>query len=97
MRVLHNLLSDHAVNGLIPWTLQQQAAERFEMSLAAVEAAILEADLLPARYQRNQQMISTAQQLRLFRSKVAVVGAGGFGGYILEQLARLGVGQLLLN
>ena len=40
-------------------------------------------------------MVSTPQQLQLFRSKVAVVGSGGLGGYILEQLARLGVGQIV--
>ena len=37
-----------------------------------------------------------ADQLRLFRSRVAVIGCGGLGGYLIEQLARLGVGTLVL-
>jgi molybdopterin/thiamine biosynthesis adenylyltransferase len=95
MDALQTFLKENSSNGLISWSLQQQAAGKFQRSLAAVEALILEMDLLPARYQRNQKMISTSQQLQLFRSKVAVIGAGGLGGYILEQLARLGVGQIV--
>ena len=40
-------------------------------------------------------MISVAGQLRLFRSRVAVIGCGGLGGYIIEELARLGVGHIV--
>ncbi len=96
MDALQTLLNNNVVGDLISWSLQQQAAEEFHLTIAEVEESILELNLLPARYQRNRQMISTAQQLQLFRSKVAVVGAGGLGGYILEQLARLGVGQIIL-
>ncbi len=55
----------------------------------------MEAGFLPMRYLRNRRMISTAQQLKLFRSRVAVVGCGGLGGYLLEELARMGVGHLV--
>jgi len=95
MKELKTFLLEQASEGLVSWTCQQQASEQFNSSLAEVEETILQAGLLPARYQRNQQMISTAQQLQLFRSKVAVIGAGGLGGYILEQLARLGVGTIV--
>jgi len=44
------------------------------------------------RYQRNRQTVSTAGQLQLFRSRVAVVGCGGLGGYVIEQLHALGSG-----
>lgn len=96
MALLSTFLQDKAASGLISWPDQMLAAERFGLTLAVVEGAILEAGLLPARYQRNQQMISTAQQLQLLRSTVAVVGAGGLGGYILEELARLGVGGIVV-
>jgi molybdopterin/thiamine biosynthesis adenylyltransferase len=95
MLALQAFLKENATGHLVSWTQQQDAAEKFRLTIAEVEAAILHAKLLPARYQRNQQMISTAQQLRLFQSTVAVVGCGGLGGYILEELARLGVGQIV--
>ena len=92
---ISTFLAQQAKDNLVSWGDQQSAAEQFGLSLAGAEKAILELGLLPARYQRNQQMISTAQQLQLFNSKVVVVGAGGLGGYILEQLARLGVGAIV--
>lgn len=96
MTPLADFLTGQAVSGLLSWQDQCRAAKDFGLTLAAVEETILETGLLPARYQRNQQMISTAQQLQLLRSTVAVIGAGGLGGYILEELARLGVGQIIV-
>jgi len=95
MNDLQDFLRTRSENGLIAWPCQCEAAERFGLSVAEVESAILANDLLPARYQRNRRMLSVAQQRRLFSSRVAVIGAGGLGGYILEQLARLGVGTLV--
>jgi len=95
MATLHEYLQAQESDGLVSWQTQEAAAKEYSVTLAEVEEEILSAELLPARYQRNRQMISTSQQLQLFRSKVAVVGAGGLGGYILEQLARLGIGQLV--
>ena len=51
---------------------------------------------MPQRYLRNQGTIGIAGQLRLLRAKVAVVGAGGLGGHVIELLARQGVGCLLV-
>jgi molybdopterin/thiamine biosynthesis adenylyltransferase len=95
MELLNDYLRDHAEGDLLPWRCQVEAADRFHLSLAQVEEAILEMGLLPARYQRNRQCISTGQQLQLFRSRVAVIGCGGLGGYVIEELARLGVGELI--
>ncbi|MHB1407736.1 MAG: HesA/MoeB/ThiF family protein [Desulfitobacteriaceae bacterium] len=50
----------------------------------------------PERYRRNAQTISPANQDKLKASTVAVIGCGGLGGYIAEELARLGVGHLIL-
>lgn len=80
---------------LLSWERQCALAEQHGVSLAVVEAEALELGLLPARYQRNRQTLSVAQQLQLCRSRVAVIGCGGLGGYLLEQLARLGVGTLV--
>lgn len=92
--MLKKFLDEHADGDLLPWARQAEAMERFDLSCAAFEEAALEAGYLPARYQRNRHMISIPQQLRLLRGKAAVVGCGGLGGYILEELARLGVGHI---
>ncbi|RNC67816.1 MAG: HesA/MoeB/ThiF family protein [Desulfuromonadales bacterium] len=95
MQSLETHLREHAEGDLVPWRCQVDAAEHFALTLAEAEGAILELGLLPARYQRNREMLTTVQQLRLFRSRVAVIGCGGLGGYIIEELARLGVGTII--
>jgi molybdopterin/thiamine biosynthesis adenylyltransferase/uncharacterized surface protein with fasciclin (FAS1) repeats len=95
MDELSAFLQEHAEGDLLAWSAQVAAAERFGVPLARVEYAILALGLLPARYQRNREAISVVQQLTLFRSKVAVIGCGGLGGYVIEELARLGVGTII--
>ena len=56
----------------------------------------LESGQMPERYLRNMGTIGTAGQLRLLQAKVAVVGAGGLGGHVIELLTRQGVGRLLI-
>lgn len=48
------------------------------------------------RYLRNKKLISQEEQDSLYRMKVVVLGCGGLGGYIIEMLARIGVGKLIL-
>lgn len=93
---LREFLTCRAEGDLLPWTAQREASERFGRSLAEIEGAALEWELLPGRYRRNRETVSVADQLRLFRSRVGVIGCGGLGGYLIEQLARLGVGTLVL-
>jgi len=95
MASLVEYITAAAEGDLVPWKVQCSAMESFGCSCAMVEEVILASGLLPARYQRNRQAITIAGQLRLFHSKVAVVGCGGLGGYVIEQLARLGVGSLV--
>ena len=94
MNDLVQFLRAGAKGDLLPWVVQTEAAARFARSLAEVEAAALGADLLPLRYARNRNALSTADQKRLFASRVVVIGCGGLGGYLVEELARLGVGTL---
>ncbi len=51
---------------------------------------------LEGRYARNRKTLSEEDQLKLSTSCVAIVGCGGLGGYIAEELARIGVGRLVL-
>ncbi|QXE91178.1 HesA/MoeB/ThiF family protein [Geomonas subterranea] len=95
MRKVITFLKEHTKEGLLPWSAQDAAAQRFNLSHGAVELLALQNRLFPARYQRNRNMIQIDEQLRLFQSRVAVIGCGGLGGYVLEELARLGVGQIV--
>lgn len=49
-----------------------------------------------AHYDRQIRMFGSAGQSLLRKSKVAVVGLGGIGSLVVEYLARLGVGHLVL-
>jgi len=83
-------------DGLLAWQDQVAAATRFSLDLQEVELFALEQGLLPARYQRNRASISVQGQLLLFCSTVAVIGCGGLGGYVIEQLARIGIGRIVV-
>jgi len=69
---------------------------RYGMPRRQVEERVLELGMTPLRYVRNLGTIGIEGQLRLLRSTVAVVGLGGLGGFVVEGLARMGVGRLLL-
>lgn len=47
------------------------------------------------RYERNRILTEEEQQL-LAGKRVAVIGCGGLGGYVIEELGRLGVGYLVV-
>jgi len=94
MEEVRKFLRAHAEGDLLPWHHQVFASNHFGLSMGQVERIALEADLLPSRYQRNRKMLSIKQQLLLCRAHVAVIGCGGLGGYVIEQLARLGVGRI---
>ena len=48
------------------------------------------------RYAKNEKMLSPEENRRLRQFSAAVAGCGGLGGYIIEMLARLGIGRLTL-
>lgn len=95
MSDLISFLTSRAINGLLTWVDQLEVAKCFCMSIPEVETQALQLGILPARYQRNRQTISVVDQLTLHESRVVVVGCGGLGGYVIEELARLGVGTLV--
>lgn len=93
---LRDFISEAATGGLLPWTAQVAAAERFGITFGQVEEAVLQRGIMPARYQRNRQTITVENQLLLCRSRAVIIGSGGLGGYLVEELARLGVGNLVV-
>ena len=49
---------------------------------------------MEARYAHNIPALTEAECLTLRTKRVLVAGCGGLGGHIIDQLARIGVGQL---
>ena len=49
---------------------------------------------MDARYQRNIPALTEAEWALLRTKRILVVGCGGLGGHIIDQLARIGVGFL---
>lgn len=63
--------------------------------MARIDAIkMLEAGQIPERYARNIGTVGLSGQLKLLAARVAVVGAGGLGGNVIELLARQGVGYI---
>ena len=92
---IRNELRKAAREGCIRIADLERIASSAGLATASVERSALEAGIVPERYRRNGSTISPEQQLRLLDSTAAVVGCGGLGGYVIEELARLGVGRLI--
>lgn len=69
-------------------------AAHHECALNAVYAAAMEKNIWPVRYIRNRSTIPIDGQKKLAQSRVAVIGAGGLGGYVIALLARTGIGHI---
>lgn len=78
--------------------LQQvhELATANDCPIREVELAALETGVIPWRYLRNVGTVGLEGQAKLLQATVAVVGLGGLGGYVVEALARMGVGQFIL-
>ncbi|TKJ31705.1 hypothetical protein CEE39_06955 [bacterium (candidate division B38) B3_B38] len=75
---------------------RNRLCRHFRLSPREVELHSLEAGIVPLRYLKNIGTLSIEGQRRLLSSKVAVVGLGGLGGLLVELLARVGVGGMLI-
>jgi len=81
---------------LLSLSAVRELARDAEVSPREVEIAAIEARILPARYERSHGTVGWEGQVKLLRSTVAVIGSGGLGGWIVEGLARMGVGHLVV-
>ncbi len=70
-------------------------ADQCNVDLLKVEQVALDAHIWPERYLRHRDIFSPAQQHQLLDSTVALVGCGGLGGLVFEELIRLGVGHII--
>jgi molybdopterin/thiamine biosynthesis adenylyltransferase len=69
---------------------------KIKLPQVEIEISCLEHEIIPLRYLRNMGTVGIEGQLKLLRSTVAICGAGGLGGAIIELLARQGVGRLVI-
>ena len=81
---------------LLPLSVVRKLAHEGGLSVREVEIRALKAHILPARYERSQGTVGWEGQVKLLESTAAVVGCGGLGGWIIEGLARMGVGHLVV-
>ena len=61
---------------------------------ASEEAKALAAGRVPPWFQRNIGVAGVAGQIKLLETRALVLGLGGLGGHVVEQLARMGVGDI---
>lgn len=87
---------DDGGRSVVPLDAVRAIAASEGLSVREVEAELLRGGLIPHRYLRNIGTLGTEGQMKLLASSAVVVGCGGLGGWIVELLARAGVGRLTL-
>jgi molybdopterin/thiamine biosynthesis adenylyltransferase len=77
-------------------TIQQarEFAARTSLPLKEIEKSALARGIIPIRYDRNIGSLGIDGQIRLLDACVLVIGLGGLGGFLIEHLARLGLGTI---
>lgn len=81
---------------IVTWQALRECALRHAIPMRLAETAVLEAGIVPSRYERNLGVWGVEGQAALARSCVLVAGCGGLGGFAAEMLARAGVGSIVL-
>ena len=81
---------------LVPWRICRDAAREAGLPARKVELWACEKGICPTRYERSLGTLGLEGQARLLASRAAVIGCGGLGGWIVEILARAGVGEIVV-
>jgi molybdopterin-synthase adenylyltransferase len=90
-------LLGHAENGgsrSMTCRQAEEVAAETGIPLREIECFALDHDIVPLRYALNLGSFTPAGQKKLLQSRVLVVGLGGLGGYVVEQLGRAGIGRI---
>lgn len=94
----NNLLSaafgEHDVEELTLQKAEHISAET-KLPVKLIEYYALKNNISVQRYQRNLGTVGFEGQTKLLESRVVIVGLGGLGGYVLEELSRIGVGYIV--
>lgn len=81
---------------IVPWRECREAAIQAGTTPRRVELWACENGICPSRYERSIGTLGLDGQARLLSSRAAVIGCGGLGGWIVEMLARAGVGEIVV-
>jgi len=73
----------------------RKMAAELNLPVKCIEWFALDRGVTVTRYQSNITALGLPGQKRLLESSVLIVGLGGLGGYVLEELARAGVGTIV--
>lgn len=65
------------------------------LTIKQVEYAAIENGIEILRYRRNMGTLSFKGQLKLLESTAIIVGLGGLGGHVIEQITRTGIGKII--
>lgn len=90
-QVLHKAFEKENLE-VLSLTAAEKISAAVSLSIKKIEWFALERQVLPARYQRNIGSLGIKGQKKLLESSCLVVGLGGLGSFVCEQLARLGAG-----
>ncbi len=71
-------------------------AKEYKTKIHDIYTLALTRKIIPCRFIRNLHSISPDEQLKLWESKVGIIGAGGLGGQIILNLARIGIGYMTI-
>lgn len=69
-------------------------AARLGVTVRAAMALLLDGDVWPERFRRNQGVLTAGAQKRLLELRLFVAGCGGLGGEFASLLCRMGAGCL---
>lgn len=92
-QVLHKAFEEENLE-VLSLTAAEKISAAVGISIKKVEWFSLDSKIIPARYQRNIGSLGIDGQKRLLESSVVVVGLGGLGGLVCEELARVGTGKI---
>jgi len=95
-RALSKARRDESGLQVVSLAVVREIASSEGLSIRELEAELLKGGVIPHRYVRNIGTLGVDGQAKLLLSSAVVVGCGGLGGWIVELLARAGVGRLTL-
>lgn len=81
-----------AVDVVGDWTLDNPVGDDTDIDTASATTPAVETE----RFDRQLRAFTTAGQSRLAATHVVIVGYGGLGSFVVEECARVGIGQVTL-